>query len=218
MAGVGIEAFWRFDFDADARGRETLRAPTGAKERATKGEEIMARRKTFQQGTVVERKYEYGTAFILRYRIRKLDGGWQEKSETLSNCSSKKAALKILSTRLQDINEKNGRTGSNQAERTFGDLLGSKWSEYLDKQSVKPSTGYAYESVLKKWIKPFFEKLLLEDIGADTVGSFHGSFGSEQVVSEISKECIQPPQGTLRDRCGIRSDASESNSPSGASS
>jgi hypothetical protein len=130
MAGVGIEAFWRFDFDADARGRETLRAPTGAKERATKGEEIMARRKTFQQGTVVERKYEYGTPFILRYRIRKLDGGWQEKSKTLSNCSSKKAALKILSTRLQNINEKNGRTGSNQAERTFGDLLGSKWSEY----------------------------------------------------------------------------------------
>ena len=52
----------------------------------------MARRRTFQQGTVVERKYEYGTAFILRYRIRKPDGGWQEKSETLTDCSSKKAA------------------------------------------------------------------------------------------------------------------------------
>src|SRR5215813_7809421 len=60
----------------------------------------MARRKTFQQGTVIERKYEYGTAFILRYRIRKSDGSWQEKSETLKDCSSKKATLKILSERL----------------------------------------------------------------------------------------------------------------------
>jgi hypothetical protein len=47
-------------------------------------------------------------AFILRYRVRKLDGGWHEKSETLSDCSSKKAALKILNTRLQSINERNG--------------------------------------------------------------------------------------------------------------
>ena len=125
----------------------------------------MARRKTFQQGTVVERKYAHGTAFILRYRIRKPNGGWQEKSETLADCSSKKAALKVLSTRLHSINEKNGRTGSNQTERKFGDLLGSKWSQYLDNQSVKPSTRYAYDSILKKWIKPFFGELLFEDIG-----------------------------------------------------
>ncbi len=78
----------------------------------------MARRKTFQQGTVVERKYAYGTAFILRYRIRKSDGGWEEKSETLNDCSSKKAALKILSDRLQKINDRNGRTGGNHTERT----------------------------------------------------------------------------------------------------
>src|SRR5262249_13227631 len=136
MAGVGLGAFRRSDINPDARGGEALRASIGAKERATKGEEIMARRKTFQQGTVVERKYEYGTAFILRYRLRKLDGGWQEKSETLTDCFSKKAALKVLSTRLQSINEKNGRTGSNQTERTFGNLLGSKWSQYLDNQSV----------------------------------------------------------------------------------
>ena len=172
MAGVRIETVRHSDFDSNAGGREVVCAATKAKERATKGEEIMARRKTFQQGTVVERKYEYGTAFILRYRIRKSDGSWQEKSETLRDCSSKKAALRVLSDRLKSINEKNGRTGSNQTERTFGDLLGSKWSQYLDNQSVKPSTRYAYASVLKKWIEPFFGELCFEDAGADTVGRF----------------------------------------------
>src|SRR5262245_3909464 len=118
-----------------------------------------ARSTTFQQGTVVERKYTYGTAFILRYRIRKPNGGWQGKRETLPDCSSKKAALQVLSTRLQSINKKNGRADSNQTERKFGDILGSKWSRYLDKQNVKPSSRYSYASVLKKWIKPFFEEL-----------------------------------------------------------
>jgi integrase len=187
MAGVGLGAFRRSDIDPDARGGEALRAATEAKERATKGEEIMARRKTFQQGTVVERKYEYGTAFILRYRIRKLDGGWQEKSETLTDCSSKKAALKVLSVRLQSINEKNGRTGSNQTERKFGDLLGSKWSQYLDNQSVKPSTRYAYASVLKKWIKPFFGELLFEDIDADTVGRFMAHLAQNKLAAKYRR-------------------------------
>ena len=110
----------------------------------------MARKKTFQQGTVIERKYSYGTAYILRYRIRKSDGSWQEKSETLNNCSSKKAALKTLADRLKSINEKNGRPVGNQTERTFRDLLDSKWSQYLDNQGVKPSTRYAYQSVGSK--------------------------------------------------------------------
>ena len=133
----------------------------------------MARkRKTFQQGSVVERRYEYGTAFILRYRVRTIDGGWQEKSETLEDCSSKKAALKVLSTRLQSVNEKNGRASTDHTERTFSDLLESKWPDYLNNQGVKPSTRYSYNAIQKKWIKPFFGELLLEDIGADTVGRF----------------------------------------------
>jgi integrase len=126
-------------------------------------------------------------AFILRYRVRKLDGGWHEKSETLSDCSSKKAALKIINTRLQSINERNGRTGSTHTERTFGDLLGSNWSQYLDNQSVKPSTRYAYKSVLKKWIKPFFEKLLLEDIAPDTVGRFMAHLAQNKLAAKYRR-------------------------------
>ncbi|PYR83374.1 MAG: hypothetical protein DMG19_19285 [Acidobacteria bacterium] len=187
MDGGGVQAFWTPDLHIDARGCEALRPATGAKERATKGEEIMARRKTFQQGTVVERKYEYGTAFILRYRIRKTDGGWQEKSETLNDCSSKKAALKILSTRLHSINERNGRTGGSHTERKFGDLLDSKWFEYLENQSVKPSTRYAYESVLKKRIKPFFGELLFEDIGADTVGRFMAHLAQNKLSAKYRR-------------------------------
>jgi len=147
----------------------------------------MARRMTFQQGIVVERKYAHGTAFILRYRIRKPNGGWQEKGETLADCSSKKAALKVLSARLQNINEKNGRTASNQTERKFGDLLGSKWSQYLDNQSVKPSTRYAYDSILKKWIKPFFGELLFEDIDADTIGRFMAHLAQKKLSAKYRR-------------------------------
>src|SRR5215470_5114679 len=43
-------------------------------------------------------------------------------------------------------------------------------------------------------------------------GSFHGSFGTEQAFGEVSKECVQPPQGARRNRRGIRSDARESDS------
>ena len=82
MDGGGVQAFWTPDLHIDARGCEALRPATGAKERATKGEEIMARRKTFQQGTVVERKYEYGTAFILRYRIAPLYTGAESRLDT----------------------------------------------------------------------------------------------------------------------------------------
>ena len=130
------------------------------------------RRKTYQQGSVVERRYEYGTAYILRYRRRTIDGRWEEKSETLSDCQTKKDALKVLATRLKDVNEKNGRADANEPERTFSDLLDSKWPDYLDNQGVKASTRYSYSAVLKKWIKPFFGDRLLEEISADTVGRF----------------------------------------------
>src|SRR5215813_7809422 len=52
------------------------------------------------------------------------------------------------------INERNGRPVGDHKERTFEDLLGSKWSQYVDNQCIKPSTRCAYASVLKHWIKP----------------------------------------------------------------
>ena len=39
-------------------------------------------RKSYQQGKVVTRKYKYGTAFILRYRVKRPDGSWMQKSMT----------------------------------------------------------------------------------------------------------------------------------------
>ena len=39
-------------------------------------------RKSYQQGKVVTRKYKYGIAFILRYRVRRPDGSWMQKSMT----------------------------------------------------------------------------------------------------------------------------------------
>ena len=88
---------------------------------------------------------------------------------------------------MHSINERNGRTGGSHTERKFGDLLDSKWFEYLENQSVKPSTRYAYESVLKKWIKPFFGELLFEDIGADTVGRFMAHLAQNKLSAKYRR-------------------------------
>ena len=50
----------------------------------------MARKKSFQRGSVREQKYKSGPVYILRYRIREPDGSWTEKSETLRGCPNKK--------------------------------------------------------------------------------------------------------------------------------
>jgi len=34
----------------------------------------MARKKSYQRGTVIERNYDYGMAYVLRYRIRNSTG------------------------------------------------------------------------------------------------------------------------------------------------
>jgi len=130
----------------------------------------MARRKSYQKGTVIEVKVRSGTVYRLRYRKRRPEGGWAEFTETLRDCANKKAARKILDDRLQAINGSNG--GTAQRLKTMSDFLKSVWPNYLTKQRVKDSTRASWESMTQKWIVPFFGKRVLDEIEPEEVGAF----------------------------------------------
>ena len=53
-------------------------------------------RKSFQRGSVTERRYKSGKVYILQYRIRRPGGGWIQKSETLRDCPDKKTARRKI--------------------------------------------------------------------------------------------------------------------------
>ena len=130
----------------------------------------MARRKSYQQGTVIEVKGKRLTVFRLRYRRRKPEGGWAEFTETLRDCANKKAARKILDDRLQAINGSNG--GTAQRLKTMSDFLKSVWPNYLTTQRVKDSTRASWKTMTQKWIIPFFGKRVLDEIEPEDVGDF----------------------------------------------
>ncbi len=145
-------------------------------------------RKSYQQGKVVTRKYKYGTAFILRYRVRQPDGSWIEKSETLRDCKDKKTAQRRLGERLGRINSKNGAGAEPiSASRTFADIVGSPWMHYLDNGDVKPSTRYSYDSCLRNWILPFFGGWDLVDITPLIVGEFMGLLSSRGLARKYRR-------------------------------
>ena len=92
-------------------------------------------RKSFQKGTVLERRYDYGTTYIARWRERDPEGGWREKSKTLRDCPDKKTAQKELDRILRQINRRNG-VAAYRANVRFNDLLGKHWPNYLKSADV----------------------------------------------------------------------------------
>lgn len=131
----------------------------------------MARKKSksYQRGSIVARKRRYGTAYILRYRVRNGDT-WVEKSETLEDCPNRKTALEELNKRLKSVNKDN--STPKPREITFNELLESHWADYLDTQAIKPSTRYGYGSIIENWIKPHFGEMPLSENNAGTVSVF----------------------------------------------
>jgi len=143
-------------------------------------------RKSFQKGTVVERKYEYGTTYIARWREKDPEGRWKEKSKTLRDCPDKKTAQKELDRILREINRRNG-AAAYQANVRFNDVLGKHWPNYLKSADVKPSTQQAWKSSIKKWVEPFFGKMLLCDIGPAEVGDFMAHLATNDLSPKYRK-------------------------------
>ena len=61
-------------------------------------------RQSYQQGYVSRPiPTRTGTVFKIRYRVRSVDGKWNQKAETLYGLSSKKAARAVLEERLRKL-------------------------------------------------------------------------------------------------------------------
>jgi integrase len=143
----------------------------------------MARRKkSYQKGSIKEVAIKGGTVYRLRYRVRNPEGGWTEHTETLRDCPSKKTALKVLDERLRKINVSNG--GKAQQYKTVNELLCRAWPNYLAKQRVKGSTRSSWNSIVKKWISPYFGERILEEIDPEDVGSFINYLDSQGLSSK----------------------------------
>ena len=145
-------------------------------------------RKSYQQGSVKKRSYQYGTAYILYYRERQTDGTWRQRTKTLRQCDgyTQKKAQKELDSILDKINQRNGARVECISTR-LSDLTERIWLDYLDNQQLKPSTRYGYESMLKNWILPAFGKMLLNEIHPVHVGQFMADLSSNELSPRYRK-------------------------------
>lgn len=128
------------------------------------------KRRSYQQGSIRAIKTKNRTVFQIRYRKRKADGGWAQVSENLRDCPSKRAAQKILDERLRKINESNG--GMTRSLKTMADLFRSAWPNYLTKQRVKGSSISSWDTIVNKWISPYFGNRILSEIEPTDIGDF----------------------------------------------
>ena len=137
------------------------------------------------KGCVVQRKRKSGTVYIGRYRVRNAgkQTGWEEKSFTLRDCKTMKAAQKGLDRILDDLNRGDGVL--EEPERVpFDHVLDRLWPNHLDTQGVKPSTRRSYSVMVAKWIKPFFSGKLLNDITPIAIGDFMASLKNKELSQQ----------------------------------
>ena len=139
----------------------------------------MARRKSYQAGSIRQVEYIYGKAFVGRYRERRSEGGWRYKTITLRDCKTKKAAQRKLDDILYELNKSNGDVFGGYV--LFAHVLDRLWPNYLDTNSIKLSTRHSYDVMVSKWIGPYFEAMLLEDVTPTKVGDFMAMLNAEDL-------------------------------------
>ncbi len=139
----------------------------------------MARRKSYQKGSVRRIEYQYGKVFVGRYRERLPGGGWREKSITLRDCKTKKAAQRKLDDILDELNKSNGVVIGGDV--LFAHVLDRLWPNYLDTNSIKLSTRHSYDVMVSKWIGPYFREVLLEDVTPTKAGDFMAMLNAEDL-------------------------------------
>jgi len=130
-----------------------------------------------QQGYVSDPiRTRHGIAFKIRYRVRKADGTWVHKTETLYGLPGRKAAREVLRTRIGET----ATTTMEAAEMTFQEFTEAFWMPYLDRKGVKPSTRRSYVCALQGHILPFFGGLKLREIVPVHVEEFLRSLGTKK--------------------------------------
>jgi integrase len=118
-------------------------------------------RQSYQQGYVSRPiPTRTGTVFKIRYRVRSVDGKWNQKAETLHGLCGKKAARAVLEERIREASSPKPE-GSDLSLRAFVDAW---WKPYLQRKGVKPSTRRNYDSALELHILPVFGDLHIVEI------------------------------------------------------
>jgi len=118
-------------------------------------------RQSYQQGYVSRPiPTRTGTVFKIRYRVRSVDGKWNQKAETLYGLCGKKAARAVLEERIREASSPKPE-GSDLSLRAFVDAW---WKPYLQRKGVKPSTRRNYDSALELHILPVFGDLHVVEI------------------------------------------------------
>ncbi len=115
---------------------------------------------SFQHGHVSDAiRTRKGTAYVIRYRVRKADGTWAHKAERLYGLDGKKAARAVLDERTREA--------SNQSispkDLTVQAFVDQYWRAYLDRLGAKPSTLKSYQSILKN-VLPSLGQLQLAQV------------------------------------------------------
>jgi integrase len=134
----------------------------------------MARRNSFQTGSLKEMKWKNGdTGYTIRYWVRDpgSESGWRYIRENLRGVSDKQAR-KILAERLREVNECNNNPHQQSSKFTFDDFASGLWKHYLGNKRVKPSTVYTYDSMLDKHLIPAFGTMPLSQITTMDVTDF----------------------------------------------
>jgi len=129
-------------------------------------------RKSFQKGHVTARRTRHGMVYDIRYRVRKLEGGWKQRCETLDALGEGKSgrakAEEILQARLKEANPATGLVAPTHV--TLQEMVDTHWQHYLDRKRVKPSTRSSYGAYLNKHILPAMGNFELAEIAPIHIG------------------------------------------------
>lgn len=142
----------------------------------------MMTRSSFQRGWVEKRKTKEGHVWLLRYRVRDVSrkDGWRIQTEVLRNCPNKKAALRVLQTRMREVNALNNSVKPSPS-LTFREFVSKRWAEYLDIKGIKPSTRYSYDSMLRTHVLSQVGEMLLDQITPEHIAVLLGKLRDRQL-------------------------------------
>ena len=110
------------------------------------------------------------SGFVIGSARRRADGSGRRK-HFRGGVKTRKQAEKELEQLLRPINDTAG-YGRSACGATFKNLMEDYWPVYVSNQNMRPSTLDSYNSVLRKWIQPFFDDMRLEEITPRTITDF----------------------------------------------
>jgi integrase len=167
---VRMGKYRRYDPDCAAfkQWLDSLRAnqydSAQSKKDGPKQEDQDMARSSYQKGVVAKQERKQGIVWVLRYRLRSVDG-WIEKTEILPSATGKKDAREKGDERMKEINRLNSQPlRHSMTVKQFAEGL---WAKYAER--FKPSTAYSYDSwlklyVLSVWGHRSLDSMMPEDI------------------------------------------------------